>query len=66
VRWTEREDFGEIYISPSMLVDHFPYNVANALEVAAASYDIALDKGRIRMDETPERHTMKRGDKKDA
>ena len=46
VRWSEKEDFAEIFVSPSMLVDHFPHNVARALEYAAKSYDIPLDQGR--------------------
>jgi len=41
VRWTEAEDLSEIYISPTMMVDHFPYNVAHALEIAAESYGVA-------------------------
>ena len=46
VRWSEKEDFSEIYVSPTMLVDHFPHNVARALECAAKAYDIGLDEGR--------------------
>lgn len=46
VRWSEKEDFSEIYVSPSMLVDHFPHNVGRALECAAKAYDIPLDEGR--------------------
>ena len=41
VRWTSAEDLSEIYISPTMMVDHFPYNVARALDVAADSYGVA-------------------------
>jgi hypothetical protein len=46
VRWGEKYDFSEIVVSPSMLVDHFPHNVARALECAAKSYDIPLKEGR--------------------
>jgi hypothetical protein len=46
VRWSDREDFSGILVSPSMLVDHFPHNVARALDCAAKSYDIPLDEGR--------------------
>ena len=42
----ENADLAEIFISPSMMVDHFPHNVARALECAAKSYDISLDEGR--------------------
>jgi hypothetical protein len=42
----DKEDLSEIFISPSMLVDHFPYNVARALECAANSYNIPLNQGR--------------------
>ncbi|KAL7540576.1 hypothetical protein ACHAXR_011065 [Thalassiosira sp. AJA248-18] len=41
IQWTEAEDLSEIYISPSMMSDHFPYNVARALNVAAESYGVA-------------------------
>lgn len=47
VRWTEAEDLREIIISSSMMVDHFPYNVARALEVAAESvgvFDNSVDE----------------------
>ena len=41
VRWTESaEDISGILISPTMMSDHFPYNVARALEVAAESYGV--------------------------
>jgi len=40
VRWTDAEDLSEIYISATMMVDHFPYNVAHALDVAAESYGV--------------------------
>ncbi len=46
VRWTEAEDFSEIYISPTMMMDHFPYNVSHALEAAASSYGITSDQAR--------------------
>jgi hypothetical protein len=46
VRWSDQEDFSEIFVSPSMLVDHFPHNVARALECAAKSYNIPLKEGR--------------------
>ncbi|KAL3793242.1 hypothetical protein HJC23_000784 [Cyclotella cryptica] len=46
VKWSDKEDLSEIFISPSMLVDHFPYNIARALECAARSYDIPLNQGR--------------------
>ena len=42
----ENDDLAEIFISPSMMVDHFPHNVARALECAAKSYYISLDEGR--------------------
>jgi len=41
LRWTDAEDLSEIYISETMMFDHFPYNVAHALDVAAESYGIA-------------------------
>ena len=41
IKWTEPEDLSEIYISPTMMVDHFPYNVAHALDAAADSYGVA-------------------------
>jgi len=40
VRWTEAEDLSEIYISETMMDDHFPYNVARALDAAADSYGV--------------------------
>ena len=40
VRWTEVEDLSGILISPTMMSDHFPYNVARALDVAAESYGL--------------------------
>lgn len=40
VRWIDAEDLGEIYISPTMMVDHFPYNVARALECCASAYGV--------------------------
>jgi len=46
VRWSENDDLAEIFISPSMLVDHFPYNVARALVCAAKSFDVPFDEGR--------------------
>jgi len=40
VLWTEAEDLSEIRVSSSMMVDHFPYNVARALQAAAESVDV--------------------------
>ena len=54
VRWTEAEDFSDIYISPTMLVDHFPYNIAHALEAAAESYNIVFDQGREMVEDNPQ------------
>jgi len=45
--WTDPKDLAEIYISPTMLVDHFPYKVEHALNVAAESFDLA-DQGILR------------------
>jgi hypothetical protein len=44
----EAKDMNEIVISSSMMSDHFPYNVARALEVAAISCGVFDD----RIDET--------------
>ena len=40
VRWTTSEDLSEICISTTMMVDHFPYNITRALQVAAESVDL--------------------------
>ena len=68
VRWTEAEDFSDIFISPTMMMDHFPYNIANALEAAAASYGITTDIGREELEETPltqsQRSDVQEGTKK--
>ena len=40
IQWSEAEILSEIYISTTMLADHFPYNVARALDSAAESYGI--------------------------
>lgn len=40
IQWSEAEVLSEIYISPTMMADHFPYNVARALDFAAESYGI--------------------------
>lgn len=45
--WTDPKDLAEIFISPTMLVDHFPYKVEHALHVAAESFDLA-DQGILR------------------
>lgn len=61
VRWTEAEDLSEICISSSMIVDHFPYNVARALQVAAESvgvYDIST------ADEINSTEVVQEGEKK--
>mmetsp|Transcript_19659 Transcript_19659/g.42728 ORF Transcript_19659/g.42728 Transcript_19659/m.42728 type:complete len:394 (+) Transcript_19659:1628-2809(+) len=47
VRWTNAEDLSGLVISSTMMVDHFPYNIAHALDVAADSYGVtehATDK----------------------
>lgn len=40
IQWSEAEILSEIYISTTMLADHFPYNVSRALDSAAESYGI--------------------------
>jgi len=60
VLWTEAEDLSDICISTSMMVDHFPYNVARALRVAAESVDV-FD---IRIDEINSNEVMQEGGKK--
>lgn len=40
VRWTNAEDISGLVISNTMMVDHFPYNVARALDAAADSYGV--------------------------
>lgn len=49
-------------------MDHFPYNIANALEAAAASYGITTDIGREELEETPltqsQRSDVQEGTKK--
>ena len=40
VLWTGADALSEIFISTTMLMDHLPYNIAHALNVAAESYGI--------------------------
>ena len=43
------------FAAPTMLADHFPYNIAHALEVAAESYGTACRATDLYRDEcTPE------------
>lgn len=60
VLWTEAEDLSDICISTSMMVDHFPYNVSRALQVAAESVDV-FD---IRTDEINSNEVIQEGEKK--
>ncbi len=60
VLWTEAEDLSDICISTSMMVDHFPYNVSRALQVAAESVNV-FD---IRTDELSTHEIMQEGEKK--
>mmetsp|Transcript_15200 Transcript_15200/g.29639 ORF Transcript_15200/g.29639 Transcript_15200/m.29639 type:complete len:999 (+) Transcript_15200:251-3247(+) len=66
VRWTEAEDFSEIYISPTMMMDHFPYNVSHALEAAAASYGITSDQEREEEEEKEKEEERGEGTKKSS
>lgn len=39
--WADRNDFGEIRVTPKMMIDHYPDNVYKALvDVASASSDV--------------------------
>jgi sn1-specific diacylglycerol lipase len=48
--WIDAKDLTEIYISPTMIGDHFPYNVERALNVAAESFGLA-DQGNLRKED---------------
>mmetsp|Transcript_4889 Transcript_4889/g.8404 ORF Transcript_4889/g.8404 Transcript_4889/m.8404 type:complete len:873 (-) Transcript_4889:63-2681(-) len=60
VLWTEAEDLSEICISSSMMSDHFPYNVARALQVAAEAVGV-FD---IKTTEINSNEDMQEGEKK--
>lgn len=70
VRWADPSDFAEIFVSPSMMIDHFPYNIDRALEVAAKSYGIALNQGSEILEEASlncsQTHNFQGGTKKDT
>ena len=64
VRWIESADLDEIRIAPTMMMDHFPYNVSRALDVAAESYGLA-DQSADHDSERLER-ILEEGAKKDC